>query len=294
MSISTSMSNISRIQRDIANLQKQLADEQRKEAQLLGRINQVERSITKFTSSSTLNSKMSEISRYNNDISKCGSKKADINKKIVSKTGELHRYQLQLNKEQEDEQKKRVAAQKKLEKEQLGYQKKITRELESQKRAISFHHEPEKSFRFINDAVETEAVMENYDVFISHATEDKENFVRPLAELLTEKGIKVWYDEFSLGWGKSLRKTIDYGLANSRFGVVVLSKSFLKKEWTEYELNGLTAREMNGEDKVILPIWHEVSKSDIIKFSPTLADKMALNTSINTIDEIADQLKSLL
>ena len=117
---------------------------------------------------------------------------------------------------------------------------------------------------------------------------------RSLAELLKAKGINVWYDEFSLGWGKSLRKTIDYGLANSRFGVVVLSKSFIKKDWTEYELNGLTAREMSGEDQVILPIWHEVSKSDILKFSPTLVDKMALNTSINTIDEIAEQLESLL
>lgn len=286
------MSNINRIQKDIAHLQKQLADEQRKEAQLLGKINQVERSITKSTSLSTLNSKMSEISRHNNEISRCSSKKADINKKITTKTGDLHRYQLQLNKEQADEQKKRVAAQKKLEKEQLEHQKKITRELESQKRVISSQHAFNQPYSHKTET--PEAVMESYDVFISHATEDKDSFVRPLAESLIEKGVKVWYDEFSLGWGTSLRKTIDHGLANSRFGVVVLSKSFLKKEWTEYELNGLTAREMNGEDKVILPIWHEVSKSDIIKFSPTLADKMALNTSINTIDEIAQQLKSLL
>lgn len=294
MSISTTMSNINRIQKDIASLQKQLADEQRKEAQLLGKINQVERSITKSTSLSTLNAKMSEIARHNNDISKCGAKKADIHKKITSKTGDLHRYQLQLSKEQESEQKKRITAQKKLEKEQLEHQKKLTRELESQRKAMSFHRETNKPFQFRNDVIELEASRETYDVFISHATEDKDSFVRPLAQLLIEKGVKVWYDEFSLGWGTSLRKTIDYGLANSRFGVVVLSKSFIKKEWTEYELNGLTAREMNGENKVILPIWHEVSKTDIINFSPTLADKLALNTSINTIDEIAEQLKLLL
>lgn len=160
------------------------------------------------------------------------------------------------------------------------------------KRAISSSDNLNR--QIINKPDETEDILESYDVFISHATEDKDSFVRPLAELLKAKGINVWYDEFSLGWGKSLRKTIDYGLANSRFGVVVLSKSFIKKDWTEYELNGLTAREMSGEDQVILPIWHEVSKSDILKFSPTLVDKMALNTSINTIDEIAEQLESLL
>ncbi|EAR7753307.1 TIR domain-containing protein [Salmonella enterica] len=286
------MSNINRIQKDIASLQKQLSDEQRKEAQLSGKINQIKRSVTKSTSLSTLNSKMSEISRHKNDISRCNSKKADINKKITAKTGDLHRYQLQLIKEQENDQKKRIAAQKKLEKEQLDYQKKITRELKSQKRAISPSHKFNRPV--INKSDETEDITESYDVFISHATEDKDSFVRPLAELLRAKGINVWYDEFSLGWGKSLRKTIDYGLANSRFGVVVLSKSFIKKDWTEYELNGLTAREMSGENQVILPIWHEVSKSDILKFSPTLVDKMALNTSINTIDEIAEQLESLL
>ncbi|EAR1516450.1 TPA: molecular chaperone Tir, partial [Salmonella enterica subsp. enterica serovar Enteritidis] len=62
MSISTTMSNINRIQKDIASLQKQLSDEQRKEAQLSGKINQIKRSVTKSTSLSTLNSKMSEIS----------------------------------------------------------------------------------------------------------------------------------------------------------------------------------------------------------------------------------------
>lgn len=76
---------------------------------------------------------MSEINRYNNDVSKCSSKKADINKKIATKTGDLHRYQVQLLKEQENDQKKRITAQKKIEKEQLDHQKKITRELESQK-----------------------------------------------------------------------------------------------------------------------------------------------------------------
>ena len=65
--------------------------------------------------------------------------------------------------------------------------------------------------------------MRLYDVFISHASEDKETFVRPLAELLRNEHIEVWYDEFSLKLGDSLRQTVDLGLSRSRYGVVVLS-----------------------------------------------------------------------
>lgn len=113
-----------------------------------------------------------------------------------------------------------------------------------------------------------------YDFFISHATEDKESFVRPLAELLIKNGHKVWYDEFQLKVGDSLRKKIDEGLKFSKYGIAVLSRDFFKKNWPEYELNGLVAREMNGV-KVILPIWHNVTRDEVLSFSPTLADKVA-------------------
>jgi len=94
-----------------------------------------------------------------------------------------------------------------------------------------------------------------YDLFISHASEDKDALVRPLAKALSEFGLRVWYDEFTLSIGDSLSKAIDKGLADSQFGLVVLSPSFLKKGWPDYELRGLLAREI-GSRKVILPIWH--------------------------------------
>ncbi|MCK9385933.1 MAG: DUF1883 domain-containing protein [Nevskia sp.] len=78
-----------------------------------------------------------------------------------------------------------------------------------------------------------------YDVFISHASEDKEEIVRPLAQALRSEGLRVWYDEFELRIGDSLRRKIDKGLASSRFGLVVLSPSFIAKGWTNYELDGL-------------------------------------------------------
>ncbi|RZB30825.1 MAG: hypothetical protein SRB1_03105 [Desulfobacteraceae bacterium Eth-SRB1] len=127
--------------------------------------------------------------------------------------------------------------------------------------------------------------MSIWDVFISHASEDKQEVVKPIAEFMADLGAKVWYDEFTLELGDSLSRSIDKGLANSRFGLVVLSPDFLSKDWPEYELRGLVAKEL-GRDKVILPIWHNVTKDEVLSFSPPLADKLALKTDEHTPDEI--------
>ena len=128
-----------------------------------------------------------------------------------------------------------------------------------------------------------------YDVFISHASEDKDEIVRPLAVKLKSMGLKVWYDEFELKIGDSLRRKIDKGLANSRFGIVVLSIAFISKGWTNYELDGIVTKVLSGQ-QVILPIWHNITKQQVIDYSPSLADKLARNTAINTIEEIADEI----
>lgn len=117
-----------------------------------------------------------------------------------------------------------------------------------------------------------------WDVFISHASEDKESVARPLAEALSEAGLKVWYDEFALTLGDSLRRSIDYGLAKSRYGIVILSPNFFAKEWPQRELDGLTSREISSS-KVILPIWHNLEFREVVNFSPTLADKLGVSTS---------------
>jgi hypothetical protein len=128
-----------------------------------------------------------------------------------------------------------------------------------------------------------------YDAFISHASEDKEKVVKPLASALTRMDYRIWYDEFELRVGDSLRQSIDKGLVNSRFGIVVLSPAFFAKNWPQYELNGLTVREMDGH-KVILPIWHNVGRDDVLAYSPTLADKIALATQRLSIKKIARAL----
>ena len=130
---------------------------------------------------------------------------------------------------------------------------------------------------------------QDWDVFISHASEDKEVFVRPLAQALQALGISVWYDEFSLRLGESLSRSIDKGIAKSRYGLVVISPSFIEKAWPEYELRGLITREIEGRS-VIIPIWHGVDRKEVVEFSPSLADKVAVRTVDGTAQDIAIQI----
>ena len=139
----------------------------------------------------------------------------------------------------------------------------------------------------------TETGGETYDVFISHASEDKDDLVRPLANALIDESLSVWYDEMTLRIGDSLRQKIDRGLANSRVGLVVLSPSFIAKGWTNYELDGIVTRTVSGE-QVLLPIWHNITKQQVVDYSPSLADKVARSTATHTISEIASEIAALI
>lgn len=130
--------------------------------------------------------------------------------------------------------------------------------------------------------------MDSRDVFISHASEDKDEIARPLAEALVAAGFTVWFDEYEIEWGDNLRRKIDAGLANARFGIVVLSTAFASKEWTNKELDGLTAIEDAQERKVVLPIWHRLSDKDVVTYFPMLAGKWALRTDKCSINQIVD------
>jgi hypothetical protein len=125
-------------------------------------------------------------------------------------------------------------------------------------------------------------------IFISHASEDKRTFVRPLAHALKRRGLQVWYDEFSLKLGDSLRRSIDRGLAECSAGVVVLSPSFFAKEWPQRELDALYAAEVAGRS-CILPIWHEVDAAYIARISPLLADRYAALSS-RGVDQVSAQI----
>lgn len=286
MSISTTLSSINQITKDITRLEKALLNETKKEANITKKINNIKKSITKNISASTLNTKLRQIERYENDLVKALNKKTDITKKIAQKREKLNSLNQKLQKEEQVESKRR---QKEQEKVQKNYENRID-ELTAQLKNNVSSNISEVGINTLDETL----FEEKYDVFISHASEDKESFVRELADtLMKDYNIKVWYDEFSIKWGDSLRKSIDKGLKSSKFGIVIISKSFIKKGWTNYELDGLFQKEMTY-GKTILPIWHDITKDEVQDFSPSLAGRKALNTSMYTIREIAEELKDIL
>ncbi|WP_286407969.1 toll/interleukin-1 receptor domain-containing protein [Myroides marinus] len=285
MNISYYQNQVSRIEREISDLQKKIFTEGKKEIDKNRQIASVNKSITKSTSPSSLQSKYRQIQGYENDILNCKKKMADYQQKISSKTAELGKKKQDLRKAEESNLKRENQK-------QLDFQKSLERSINDQKRQLDLLLKQNYTSKETK-VLQEEDTEKEYDFFISHASEDKDEIVRELAEALSNCGFEVWYDEFQLKIGDSLRKKIDQGLVNSKYGIVIVSPSFIKKNWTEYEFNGMVAREMNGH-KVILPIWHKVTKDEVLKFSPSLADKMALNTSVSSIEEIVKTLKELI
>lgn len=132
-----------------------------------------------------------------------------------------------------------------------------------------------------------------YDVFISHASEDKESFVSPLVESLQDAGIRVWYDATTMQWGKGLREQIDNGIKRSKYAIVVLSRSFFSKKWPQRELDGILAKEsITGATP--LPIWYNITYEEVYEFSPTLAGIYSYSTSDKSINDICQAFKLIL
>jgi hypothetical protein len=140
-----------------------------------------------------------------------------------------------------------------------------------------------------NPKVYAASLGKQWDVFLSHASEDRQEFVDPLAKALTESGLSVWYDKTALTVGDNLRRAIDTGLASCRFGVVILSHNFFAKQWPQQELDGLVARQVEGV-KVVLPVWHRISAAEVRRYSPILAGLVAANSDLG-LERVVEQLR---
>ena len=257
MSISQIESKIKSLQSEIARLNKAYTDEAKKESGYLTSASRTQKSITKNTSPSMLKTKLKSISSDSEKAEKSRKKQAELQEKAAKKKTELAKQQALLQKEQDKV---------------LDNQRKLVEETEKTQEEIG---------------------TKEYDFFISHAWEDKETVAKPLADALIAKGAKVWLDKYAMQVGDSLRQSIDDGLVHSRYGIVVLSEIYFKKFWTGKELNGLFAKQEDGR-KVILPVWHNVSKDMVKQYSPILADMVALKTADFTIDELAEQFIQLI
>ena len=269
-------SQINRIAKEVANLRTLDAKEAKKEADLLGKIHRAQAAASSARNMPTLQSKLRDVEHFSKDIATLQKKRADIAKKMSDNSRTLGSLQDKQRREEEKARKKAVEAERKLMREREAHQRRLRSQQPSQPLLAN-----------VEDVYKTPT--DTFDFFICHASEDKEGFVRELAEILKKRGARIWYDEFTLQIGDSLRRKIDRGLISSRFGIVILSENFFKKEWPQRELDGLVTLESQGRDR-ILPIWYKVTKDKITALSPTLADKVALNTSSYGIQEIVDKL----
>jgi hypothetical protein len=130
--------------------------------------------------------------------------------------------------------------------------------------------------------------------FISHDSRDKDSLVRALALELSKLMCPVWYDEYSLNVGDSLRSCIELGLKETKKCVIVLSPNFLSNDgWGKAEFDSIYTREIIEKNNIILPIWHNVGVNEVYQYSPRLADKVGLNSSIG-VEELAKKLSTVI
>ena len=135
-----------------------------------------------------------------------------------------------------------------------------------------------------------------FDTFVAHASEDKDQVARPLAETLKADGFSVWFDEFEITVGDSITAKIGQGLAKSRSGIIIISPAFFEKKWPQSEVNGMVSLMIDGR-YTLLPVWHDVSKKIVSDYNPILGDIKAENTAEADIAAIAqtigDKIKSI-
>jgi hypothetical protein len=131
-----------------------------------------------------------------------------------------------------------------------------------------------------------------WDVFISHASEDKASVAEPLAQKLKSMGIQVWYDNFTLRWGSSLLKSINEGLRNSKYGVVIFSKNFFTKNWPQRELDGLFSMMVSTDKDLILPVRHNITQEELVDLAPIIAGLLNRSTE-EGVDALAQGVSEI-
>lgn len=282
MSIEQYQRAVNSLDKEIADIEKKKSMADKKCAEIQGKVNSIQKSITKNTSDSMKRSKMKQINSLQDNYAKKSKESSELGKKIADKRQKRNDAYLKLQKANQDLQKKSDKEQKKT---QQSYEKRI--------KELSNQVIPNRSNQSLNSLYSSED--EEYDVFISHAWEDKESFVNEFVEELIKKEIRVWYDNERIGWGDSMREKIDEGLRKSRFGIAVLSPDYIAdgKYWTKSELDGIFQLEsING--KSLLPIWHNLTKKRVMEYSPIIAGRLAMNTATLTPQEIAEEMAKLI
>jgi len=130
------------------------------------------------------------------------------------------------------------------------------------------------------------STRKQYDVFLSHAHKDKLAYVDSLYMALRKLGVNIFYDIEELTWGDNWKQVILDGVAKSEFAIVVISKEFFGREWTERELNEFLQRQNENGQKLILPLLFELSFEELKNHYPELEFIQSIKNSEKSVDDI--------
>jgi len=277
-------SDLRRYRDDSARLRSQIGDASATVAAKRRKSVDARTAAAKSKSESTTRSKLREAETAERDAIAAEKKRSDLEKKLA------------------DAEKRIFSAQTRYEKEQQANQKKTLDSIRRQNALAAQQFDPShrptdpvlhpflRTGRLADPAVTTQPPKTDSDVFLSHASEDKDEIARPLKAALEALGLVVWFDEIKIKVGQSIRQEIEKGITHARFGVVILSPDFFSKQWTQAELDALFSKKMQTGENMILPIWHRVTKDQVQSQSPLLAGILALNTSLMTVEEMAEAI----
>ena len=153
---------------------------------------------------------------------------------------------------------------------------------------ITYFEAKEAALREKENAVEQlQPARKQYDVFISHASKDKSDYVESLYMTLRRLGISIFYDSDSISWGDDWKKAILDGTAVSEFAIIVISENFFGREWTERELNEFLQRQYESGQKIVLPLIHSITRDQLKEHYPELEEIQVIDTATKTKEEIA-------
>ena len=129
-------------------------------------------------------------------------------------------------------------------------------------------------------------IRKTYDVFISHASQDKSDYVDELYAKLRKLGINIFYDSESISWGDNWKQKILNGAESSEFAIIVISQNFFGREWTEKELKEFLQRQNESGQKIVLPLLHGITHDDLKTQYPELEPIQGIDTEKFSKEEI--------
>ena len=144
--------------------------------------------------------------------------------------------------------------------------------------ALTRAEEDKKEQRRIAEIEASTHIHKQYDVFISHASADKEDYVDLLVMAVKRLGINVFYDTDVLSWGDKWKEVIIQGTADSEFAIIVISKNFFGREWTEKELTEFLSQQNESGQKIVLPLLLGISMDDLKEHYPELGDIQCISS----------------